>query len=74
MALQCTVSISPQKWRMISTVWGCSALIWNQGELSRGFMIHMLMFMKSRWPMRPSSIHFFARRAAGVKRWFMLIP
>jgi hypothetical protein len=73
-AKHCTASTSPQKWRMISTVCGWSALIWKYGELSAGFLIHMLMLTKSRCPSRPSSCQRFARRAAGVKRWFRLIP
>ena len=59
---------------MMSTVCGCRAFTWNQGELSRGFLIHMLMFMNSWWPIRPSSIQLLASRAAGVKRWFRSTP
>ena len=73
-AKQWTASMSPAKYRMMSTVCGWRALMWNHGEVSRGFLIHMLTLTNNRCPMRPSSTHFFARRAAGVKRWFRFTP
>ena len=48
--------------------------MWKWGELSLGLSIHMVMLTMFSSPSRPSSTHPLARTAAGVKRWFRLIP
>jgi hypothetical protein len=74
-AKHCTRSMSPQKWRIMSTEWGFRAFKWKYGESSSfGRPIHRAMFTKSSAPRRPSSNQPFASRAAGVKRWLKLMP
>ena len=59
---------------MMSSEWGCSARIWNQGEVSFGLPIHMVMLQSRGVPSLPLVIHSLAFAPGGVKRWFRLIP
>src|SRR5947207_1144772 len=59
---------------MISRECGCRARIWNQGEVSFGLLIHIVMLIRRGVPSLPVSIHSFALAEGGVKRWFRLTP